>query len=34
MRPWFKAVFFAGLGFFIGVIVYIIDVLTLAMRKG
>jgi nitric oxide reductase subunit B len=33
MRPWFKAVFFAGLGFFIGVVIYITDVLILATRK-
>jgi hypothetical protein len=33
MRPWFMAVFFGGLGFFIGVIIYIIDVLKLATIK-
>jgi nitric oxide reductase subunit B len=33
MRPWFIAVFIGGLGFFIGVLIYIIDVLSLAMKK-
>ena len=33
MRPWFMAVFFGGLGFFIGVIIYIIDVLQMATRR-
>jgi nitric oxide reductase subunit B len=33
MRPWFIAVFFGGIGLFIGVIIYIVDVLTLASRK-
>jgi hypothetical protein len=33
MKPWFLVVFIAGLGFFIGVVIYIIDVLTLATRK-
>jgi len=33
MRPWFMGVFFAGLGFFIGVIIYIVDVLILAMKR-
>jgi nitric oxide reductase subunit B len=33
MKPWFIAVFIAGLGFFAGVILYIIDVLSLAMKK-
>jgi nitric oxide reductase subunit B len=33
MRPWFMAVFFSGLGFFIGVIIYIVDVLKLATQK-
>jgi nitric oxide reductase subunit B len=33
MKPWFIAVFIAGLGFFIGVILYVIDVLSLAMKK-
>jgi len=33
MRPWFMAVFFGGLGFFIGVVIYIVDVLSLAMKK-
>jgi cbb3-type cytochrome oxidase subunit 1 len=34
MRPWFMIVFFGGLGLFIGVIIYIIDVLSLTMEKG
>jgi nitric oxide reductase subunit B len=33
MRPWFMAVFFSGLAFFIGVIIYVYDVLALAMKK-
>ena len=33
MKPWFIAVFIAGLGFFIGVILYVIDVLKLATQK-
>jgi nitric oxide reductase subunit B len=33
MRPWFMIVFFTGIGFFIGVVIYIIDVLSLAMGK-
>jgi len=33
MRPWFIAVFIGGLGFFIGVVIYIIDVLSLATKK-
>jgi nitric oxide reductase subunit B len=33
MRPWFMAVFFSGLAFFVGVIIYIYDVLTLATKK-
>jgi hypothetical protein len=33
MRPWFIAVFFSGLAFFIGVIIYIYDVLALATKK-
>jgi nitric oxide reductase subunit B len=33
MRPWFLVVFIAGLGFFTGVVIYIIDVLTLATKK-
>jgi nitric oxide reductase subunit B len=33
MRPWFMAVFFSGLGFFVGVIIYIVDVLTLVTQK-
>jgi nitric oxide reductase subunit B len=34
MRPWMMAVFFTGLGFLIGVIIYIVDVLILVTRKG
>jgi len=34
MRPWMMAVFFTGLAFLIGVIIYVIDVLILATRKG
>jgi hypothetical protein len=33
MRPWFMAVLFGGLGFFVGVLIYIVDVLTLVMKK-
>jgi len=33
MRPWFMIVFFGGLGLFIGVIIYIIDVLSLTIKK-
>jgi nitric oxide reductase subunit B len=33
MRPWFMAVFFGGLGLFVGVMIYIVDVLTLATSK-
>jgi nitric oxide reductase subunit B len=33
MKPWFMGVFFAGLGFFIGVLIYIVDVLQLATKK-
>jgi nitric oxide reductase subunit B len=33
MRPWFMAVFFGGIGFFVGVIIYIIDVLKLASTR-
>ena len=33
MRPWFMVVFFGGLGLFIGVIIYVTDVLKLASRK-
>jgi nitric oxide reductase subunit B len=33
MRPWFMVVLFGGLGLFIGVIIYIIDVLKLATKK-
>jgi nitric oxide reductase subunit B len=33
MKPWFIAVFIAGLGFFIGVILYIVDVLKMATQK-
>jgi len=34
MRPWMMGVFFSGLGFFVGVIIYIVDVLKLATKKG
>lgn len=33
MRPWFKIVFFAGLGFFVGVLVYLYDVIRLVLTK-
>jgi hypothetical protein len=33
MKPWFKVVFFGGLGFFIGVLIYIFDVLKLAATQ-
>jgi nitric oxide reductase subunit B len=33
MRPWFMGVFFAGIGFFIGVIIYITDVLRICLRR-
>ena len=33
MRPWFIIVLFGGLGLLTGVLIYIIDVLTLASRK-
>jgi nitric oxide reductase subunit B len=33
MRPWMMGVFFTGLGFLIGVIIYIVDVLTLVTKK-
>ena len=33
MRPWFIVVLLGGLGLFIGVIIYIVDVLTLATKK-
>src|SRR4030042_1758289 len=33
MRPWFMIVLFGGLGLFTGVIIYIIDVLSLATKK-
>ena len=33
MRPWFMVVLLGGLGLFTGVMIYIIDVLTLACRK-
>jgi hypothetical protein len=33
MRPWFMVVFIGGLGLFTGVIIYIIDILTLATKK-
>jgi nitric oxide reductase subunit B len=33
MRPWFMAVLFGGLGFFVGVLIYIVDVLTLVTKK-
>ncbi len=33
MKPWFLVVFFAGLGFLIGVVIYIIDVLKIATHK-
>jgi phage shock protein PspC (stress-responsive transcriptional regulator) len=33
MRPWFMIVLFGGLGLFTRVIIYIIDILTLAARK-
>ncbi|MBM4309027.1 MAG: nitric-oxide reductase [Deltaproteobacteria bacterium] len=33
MKPWFFAVFIAGLGFFVGVLLYIIDVLKIATKK-
>jgi hypothetical protein len=33
MRPWMMGVFFSGIGFFIGVIIYIYDVLALATKK-
>jgi len=34
MRPWMMAVFFTGLGFLIGVIIYVVDVLILVTKKG
>jgi nitric oxide reductase subunit B len=33
MKPWFKVVFFGGLGFFIGVLIYIFDILKLAATQ-
>jgi hypothetical protein len=33
MRPWFMIVLFGGLGLFIGVMIYIIDILQLALKK-
>ncbi|MEW6374470.1 MAG: cbb3-type cytochrome c oxidase subunit I, partial [Thermodesulfobacteriota bacterium] len=33
MRPWFMGVFFAGIGFFVGVLIYIINILKLALKK-
>lgn len=33
MKPWFIAVFIGGLGFFVGVILYIVDVLKIATHK-
>jgi VIT1/CCC1 family predicted Fe2+/Mn2+ transporter len=33
MRPWMMGVFFTGLGFLIGVIIYIADVLILVTKK-
>lgn len=33
MRPWFIAVLVGGLGFFIGVVIYIVDVLKIATHK-
>jgi nitric oxide reductase subunit B len=33
MRPWFMIVLLGGLGLSIGVIIYIIDILTLASKK-
>ncbi len=33
MRPWMMGVFFSGLAFFIGVIIYIYDVLALATKR-
>ena len=33
MRPWMMGVFFTGLGFFVGVLIYVVDVLTLALKK-
>lgn len=33
MKPWFMVVFFAGIGFFIGVVIYIIDVLKIITQK-
>jgi len=33
MRPWLMGVFFAGIGFFAGVVIYIIDVLSIALKK-
>jgi nitric oxide reductase subunit B len=33
MRPWMMGVLFSGIGFFIGVIIYVYDVLALATKK-
>jgi hypothetical protein len=33
MRPWFVVVLLGGLGLFAGVIIYMIDVLSLATKK-
>ncbi len=33
MRPWMMGVFFTGLGFFVGVLIYVVDVLTLVTKK-
>jgi nitric oxide reductase subunit B len=33
MRPWFMIVLLGGLGLFTGVIIYIIDILTLATKQ-
>jgi len=33
MRPWMMGVFFSGLGFFVGVLIYVVDVLTLVTKK-
>jgi len=33
MKPWFMLVFFAGIGFTVGVVLYIIDVLKIATAK-
>jgi len=33
MKPYFMVVFFGGIEFFIGAVIYIIDVLKLSIKK-